>query len=443
MRSVVPTLLSLVPSLTTLAACGKVQGGGVDAAPTIDADLSGDATVVTQAVLFGTPVGSKAANIDIISTLPNAKVFATGKTDAMGNATIKVVPGGAVTAIYKHPAPDMGAELISWVGVAPGDTLTFGSRQLSTAGVVGVALGTQSYSGPALATATFYSVYTSCSSAGTSAAPFTVTIPESSTCHVEPMDILFIANGPAGVVGYSYLPNRTFTNGAAVSITSWATPQNGSINMSGLPPEVASVGGTFRTVIDAKTPEFLTSYNGTPTGGAFSTTFPTPPTGDRTVGAASLGRPGFSSVQVLDSFSASNVTQTIAAPTLPPWMQGSATASSALREVNWFPVPTAASVSDGQIVRLNWSHQIGGTSYSHQWNLIVPPGRSTLALPEFPATFTDNTPQPQDFLGAFVRGFDISSVTGFDMLRTLSSATPMCLECALYAGDVQRVIVTP
>jgi hypothetical protein len=40
------------------------------------------------------------------------------------------------------------------------------------------------------------------------------------------------------------------------------------------------------------------------------------------------------------------------------------------------------------------------------------------------------------------RVFEISSVTGYDLLRTLPSANIMCLECSVRTGDFQRVVFT-
>ena len=53
-----------------------------------------------------------------------------------------------------------------------------------------------------------------------------------------------------------------------------------------------------------------------------------------------------------------------------------------------------------------------------------------------------NLPTPQDGMGASIRIFDVGSVTGYDMLRTLPSSSIMCLECAVRAGDLQRVVFT-
>ena len=169
----------------------------------------------------------------------------------------------------------------------------------------------------------------------------------------------------------------------------------------------------------------------------------TVPTGDRTVGQVTLSRPGFNGMYIFDQFAPNNLTQTIASPTLPPWVQGSVSVSSAVRAASWFTVAGPGAVSDGQMLRMSWSHNIGGTFYPHTWYVMLPPGRNTFSFPEFPPAFVDNTPQPQDSMGASIRSFDVSSATSYDMLRTLSSAVPMCLECALYAGEAQRVVTTP
>ena len=91
---------------------------------------------------------------------------------------------------------------------------------------------------------------------------------------------------------------------------------------------------------------------------------------------------------------------------------------------------------------MSWTHQIGGTGHPHDWYLILPPDQTSIELPELPAQFTDNLPAPQDGMGASIRVFDIGSVSGHDMLRTLPSNIPMCLECAVRAGDIPRVVIS-
>src|SRR5262249_12043424 len=149
---------------------------------------------------------------------PNNTVLATGTTDANGSATIKVYPGGSVTAVYKHAATvDMGTDLITWVGVKPGDTLTFGNRNPSTVNQPNPDLGAVNYSWPALANATSYDVFSSCAFNGASAPATTLTVHEFSNCHHDPMDVLFLAFGSTGLMGYSFRSNVTFSDGVAVA----------------------------------------------------------------------------------------------------------------------------------------------------------------------------------------------------------------------------------
>jgi hypothetical protein len=427
-----------------LAGCGKVSDTKtVDAPAGPDADLGGDATVVTQTALFGGAIGAAADSVDIVSSLPNNTVLATAKTDASGNATIRVYPGGSVTAVYKHTV-DMGADLITWSGVKPGDKLTFGSRAPSTTGQTNTALGSQTYSWPVLANATSYQILTSCGSLNMGPGTLTsLTLSESSLCHREPMDVLFRAFNGITLVGFSFRPNLAFTNGGTVSIANWNTNvSTGSINITGLPPEISSVFGEFITIIDSDKTVTLNSYNGAPTGGAFSATFPWHPFGEHTEGMLFLTRPGFSGMTLLDSFPPSTLAQTVAAPALPPWAQGNTTSSSALKMASWFLVPDASSTYNGQILHLNWNHVISGTLHRSQWDIILPPGQTSITFPALPAALSDHQPSPEDGLGAFTTVFDISSVTDYDMLRKQPSANIMCLDCAVRAGDFQRVVFT-
>lgn len=435
--------LGLISALLT--GCGKVAGnaGPVDAG--IDADLSGNATVVTQAALFGGTVGAKVGNIDIVSHLPNNMVLATAMTDASGSATIKVYPGGSVTAVYKHTI-DMGADLITWAGVKPGDTLIFGSRQFSTVGRTSQSLGSQNFTWPALTGATQFQVITSCGSFSVfSATATSLTASESNLCHQDPMDVVFRAFNGSTLIGYGFRPNVMFTSGGTVALGAWTTMiPTGTVNISGLPPEVSTVSGEFITVIDSNPNESisLSFYNGTPTGGAFSTTFPMQGTGERTVGELFLQRPGFDGMQIFDSFSSTTLTQTVTSPVLPIWAQGFTTMSSELHKAVWFLIPEPATTpnTDGQILHMNWSHTISGTSHPSQWDVIMPPGQTSFDIPPMPLALADHQPVESDFLGGFMTVFDIPSVSGYDMLRTMSSANIMCLRCAVFAGDFQRVV---
>ena len=218
--------------------------------------------------------------------------------------------------------------------------------------------------------------------------------------------------------------------------------------MTGLPPEVASVSGTFHSVIDPRLdifPQQTTgsiSYSGTPAGGAFTTTFKIAQAGTRTVGSVNLVRTGFRTMQILDSFSTNTTTQTVAAPMLPPWGQASTITSTALQMASWFVLPDTSSSSDGQLLHVSWNHVISSVSHPSQWDIILPPGVTSLTFPALPAPLDSVLPAPQDTATASTRVFDIPSLTGYDMLRAQPSGNIMCLDCSVRAGDFQRVVFT-
>jgi hypothetical protein len=431
-----------------LFGCGSVKDSGgaidgsIDTAPGVDADLSGNATVVTEAALFGGTIGANVGNIDIISMLPNNTVLEMKQTDAGGNATIKVYPGGTVTAVYKHTV-DMGADLITFAGVKPGDTLTFGSRNFSTSGQANTNIGTQSYSWPAFGGATFYDVFTSCSSGFVQAPALSTAVTESSLCHKEPMDVIFMAETNTGYTAFAFRSNVAFVNGQNVANSGWSTLQQATVNISGLPPEITSLSGNFAVVMDGNRElNFVSSYNGTPTGGAFTANFNHTPMGERILGRVNLGRPGFNSYSVMDSFAPNTLSQTVAAPALPAPIQSNAVASSGLRMATWFPVPDASSVTDGIVLRLTWNHVVSATNHPHQWHIIMPPTQASINLPKLPSQFTDNLPFANETLGAVVRSFDVSAISNYDAVRMTPSRNIMCIECALRGGDFTHAAVS-
>src|SRR5512140_1647222 len=117
--------------MLVVCACGKVNNDTPADANLIDADETGMLSVATQSRFFagGTAVGAAQPSVDVVSVRPNNTLADMAQTDAGGHASLKVYPGGSVTAIYPHPAAmDMGADLVTYFGVKPDDVLTFGQR---------------------------------------------------------------------------------------------------------------------------------------------------------------------------------------------------------------------------------------------------------------------------------------------------------------------------
>lgn len=432
-------LLSLAFCSLLGAACGSVKE--TPDASTIDADQSGTATVKTEAALFGAAVGSAAGTIDVVSMLPNNTLLETIKTDASGAGSIKVYPGGSVTAVYRRPG-DTGAEMITYLGVKPNDTLTFGSRNFSTAGITNTNLGNQTYEWTVQATgATNHCAATSCSASCVTAPAANTAFAEFLSCNRTPMDVLYVARNAMGqATHYSYRANVTFTAGSTVSTTFWTPVINATVNITGVPAEVTNLFGNWATVLNnADERTLASSFSGNPTGGAFTNTFGFHATGDRTVARVQFQRMGsFDVVTLIDGFAPNSTTQTVASPQLTPWLQGSL-ASAPLRTINWNAVSTPASVTDGTVVLAQWNHTVGGMTQFYRWYLIVPPGVSAITLPDLPAPLNNVLPASEDFLSSQVRLFDVPA-TGYDAVRALPSRNLMCIECAVRAGEFQRAV---
>ncbi|MBA3405189.1 MAG: hypothetical protein H0U13_10995 [Gemmatimonadaceae bacterium] len=434
-----------------LVGCGSVKDAGfADAAPIgdagPDADETGNATVVTQAALFGGMVGVEVGAVDIVSMTAANTVLEAKQTDASGNATIKVAPGGTVTAIYKHTT-DQGADLITWVGVKPGDTLKFGNRNPTFAGM-NTQLGSQTYAWPAQGGVTSYFAATSCSFSSFGNALSGV-MNEASFCHREPMDVLYLATTNNILTHYNFRQNVAFTNGGTVSINSWAAAVNATVNITGMPPEVTNLSGRFAVVMDNATTERAVagggSFTGAPSGGAFTGNFSWSPTGERTVASLTLNRSlgNFFQMRVLDSLPASATSWTVASAQLPPWLERTFLSSTSQKLASWVLVPDAGSAHDAVMLGVQWWFEVAGTNHPHQWNFIMPPGTTTMVFPKLPSQFADFMPHTQDFMNLnALRAIEIPTVTNYDAIRAMPAQSMLCVECAVRAGEIQRAITS-
>ncbi|HLL24961.1 MAG TPA: hypothetical protein VK427_22660 [Kofleriaceae bacterium] len=436
------------------AACGSVKDSGtVDAGPTgPDADTSGNATVTTKGFVDGQTVGAVVADVDIISMLPNNTVLATAKTDAAGMATIKVFPGGSVVAIYKRIAPDPAADVVVIGGVQPGDALQFGRPQISSS-AAGTNLGTQSYSWPAAPTAAVnsYRVQTSCAFVGVAAPTLSTSAAQTSTCHKNPMDILYVAftnTSPTTLHHCGTRQNVTFMPGANVPLFSWQTAGSFIANITGLPASLGAgtnVTTELAIVLDDSTTAFLPGgfASGSASGGAFTGNMRWCAAGERTQAELSFVRPGFARMRVLDAIDSTATSWTVASPVLPPWLErDSATVSFARGKAQWSLVKEGNNASDGVYVRI--VYEVKSENFaSGQLHMLLPPGTEEVALPRLPAQYADQVyAQDRDMFLSRVGVLEFPSIDSYDALRARGIGLAICPECAVRAGDLQRVIIS-
>ena len=432
--------------ILALCACGKVNNNTPVDADLVDADLTGMLSVVTQTRFFvagGPAIGATQASVDVVSIRPNNTVADMVQTDANGHASLKVYPGGSITAIYQHPA-DMGADLVTYFGAQPNDVLTFGQRfSPSTSNN----LGSMTFSYPAIAAATSYDVFGPCGGAGAPSGTLSIALSEFDFCHHDPMDIVFLAfNSTGQVINYNYISNVAFQNGTTRSIAGWGNAGTAMVNVTGLPPEVQNLTAEFLTVGNVGSPDdemFIRSVNGQVTGGAYTNSFAWAPTGVRTEARLFMSRLGtYRQMQIVDSLQASSTTWTVASPALPPWLQ-TFTASAADQMGIMYLVGDGT--YDAGMFRINWTHVMGSTNVPFVWTFILPPQMTTFSFPKLPAQFAADLPQPQDSFGIQAHVIEIPSVSGYDALRAIPEKSLICPgtfvpDCALRNNEFPRII---
>lgn len=436
--------------------CGSVKDSGstVDAAGDAgpDADESGDVTVLAKAALANQTPGSNIADVDIISTLPNGDVFATAKTGGDGSATIKVVPGGSVTAAYKRTT-DMGYEFITFMAVKPGDTLEFGNRNPNNISP-STSIGSFTYSWPAApGSPNIYRAHTSCTTAQATHPTLSAAADERTDCHKEPMDVLFTAHtvGTNVLQNFAFRSNVAFTAGGSTSIGGWNTAVAATANITGIPTEVIganTVNTRFAAVLDGNSERSILgagNASGAASGGAFTGNFQWGSLGERTLATLTMSRPGnFAQMRVIDFLPANATSWTVASPMLPPWLEGSFLQSSVNRSVEWSLVPGSTGMThDTVLLHTQWSVTIGGMPHQSQWHFIAPPDTTRIQYPKLPASFNDILPSSEVFIGiAQLKPIEIPTVSNYDAIRAQPSGNIMCIECAVRAGEVQRIITS-
>ena len=433
-------------SMLLVCACGKVNNDTPADANLIDADETGMLSVVTQARFFagGAAVGAAQPSVDVVSVRPNNTLADMAQTDASGHASLKIYPGGSVTAIYPHPAAtDMGADLVTYFGVKPDDVLTFGQRFLPN---TSTNLGAMTFTYPAVAAASTYFVYGPCGSAGVSAGTLSLTMTEFTSCHHEPMDIIYIARDAAGqVINYNYV-TVPFQAGTNRAITSWAAAKTAMISVTGLPAEVQNLSATFFNVgnIGSSDEEMYGfSVSGQATGGAYTNSFAWGPTGVRTEARLTMSRPGtYRTMQLVDALQSSATTWTVASPMLPPWLQ---TFTASIAEQMGIMYLVGDGPYDAATFRITWTHVVGSTNTPFVWTFILPPQMTTFTFPKLPAQFAAYLPQPQDTFSTQAHVIEIPSVMSYDALRAIPEKSLICPgtfvpDCAVRNNEFQRVI---
>ncbi len=438
-------LYKLIPF--ALTACGAVANHGLpdasgrDGGP--DAVVTGTANVVTNTAVpgFGA-VGAAQPMVPVVSLTPDGMLFDKQISDATGHATVKVFPGGSVTAIYQHMLPDMGTDFSSFVGVKPDDTLTFGNVFTPPAGA---AVGMMTMTWTAFAGASFYVVITPCvTSPNTAGLSFQFT--ETKDCHKDPMGITVVAYNSGGTVlgvltaSVPFSLNATHPLGVLPPASATFAYSVGSIN-----PAFNELYTESDVIVNGNTSFSAGNDVNLAAGSGTSnvTPWPTGLVADRVVALTEPGNNNnaYAAQEVLDGVAVATVTETLSPPpVLPLFPTSAALVSPESLMAAWAlagPEPSSAT-----LVAAHWETEISGTYYNSSWYVITPPEMTSLGLPQLPAPYDALEPtlmsQPEN---GTITNFLIPSITGYDAIRKESEANLVNLFDAVASGTYARVVL--
>lgn len=419
--------------------------------------MTGKLRVITQTHVIGSgALAAIQAGVTVFSMRPNDSVVDTQISDSTGSAALMIYPGGSVTAVYPHMLDNGGAagmqgtDLVTFVGVKDGDTLTFGTRfGPNTMGQTQV--GTVTLNGTNATNQDIF-VRTPCQFSFFSP-QFPVSLPVYNWCSASPWEVAVEVRqfSPTFMqtFGYAALTLPATKTGSMTYVNN--APHVVSAMVTGLPTEITNVDfrltGTINPGIHFNNTTYSYFGGGSPMGGALTTTINPFTTGDHFLARMAVFRPGNYSTTVLyDQLTTTAASWTVAGPTLPPYLNGSVLFSDQ-GKAEWAIAKTAqAATFDGTVVVFNWTHTmtVSGmtTNTPYTWTFIVPPDQTSLRLPALPAQFTASAPQPMvDSIGMLVRLIEIPTVNGYDAFRAIPERNITCPDCAVRTGEIPRVIV--
>lgn len=445
-------LAYLCSCLLVLAACGKDEvftdaavGDDVldDADTSIDAEPAPDAipdgTVhVTTFGRNGSAPGAVVANVEVLVYGLDGTLRDRDQTDTNGEATLDVLSGDTVTAIYDLIA-DQDVVLTTYVGVKPGDDLRFGDFP-QPAGT-GATTGTMTLTWPALTGANTVILVTDCGTQYPATSATSATVTQTDTCNGPTFSaLLYTYDLSNNVVQWGEVHDVTFANATTAAIPALQAATTFTVDIAGISPEVstyylyayASVGNSLTYV------DWPSYAYGTPQAGAMSGSFPWASGVDGASIHENLYRDGNYGYQ----YGARRLNPGVNTATTPmtplPWLTDTVLTVVDARLVQWFQFGTAP--YDAGIVTLRWSLGTGiiitdgaalgsGSSISYRWDLIIPPGLTALTFPELPEELADFAPPTTANVNTRVQLVDTDAITGFDAARALPEWELRCLDC--------------
>lgn len=419
---------------TCLAACGDDGNNQLADAP-VAPDAQADAAVATGTVNILATVRccdlapmTPQAGVVVVAVQPDGTVGTPATTDAEGKAVVEIVEGAAVTAVYPEDTNNE-RQVTTIVGVKPGDSLTFGDNYYQPP-ITGGTSGQIDASWDPVAGATYYYTYTPCGGRYTGIPATSAQLFVYDYCQTPTAPILYAAYDNTGFLASAYIPAADFTPGTSLPVPTWtpeATTLNYPLSISGLEAAIYEVQlgaqGVYPRGIQVDHSAYVT-----PASGAAMADLSMPSTAPRTYANARLWRNGIDGRQQYFKTGAPPVA--FAAPAL-PWIHGLVVDPSQGQAL-WLQTE---GTYDAAIARLNWSRDDGMSTHYFYWDVIVPPGVTSVDLGAPPTALAPYLPTADDNLGTDLELIDLASTADYDGLRGAPEWRWNGPEGAVAAGD--------
>jgi hypothetical protein len=430
----------VVAVMAATTACGDggrsepIDGTPGDA-PVPDAAPPGTVRVTTHVRCCGGETGDVIGGIDIVLIDADGTARDPVTTDAEGNAQFAdVAPGATVTAVYPETVVSW-PELVTVVGVEPGDHLQFGEGFTPFRPSGGLS-GDLVVSWPELPGAAAFTVIHPCGLAYGGEGATSVTVHISDFCYVPTADLLVLAFGTEDFLGSARLVGAPYVPDAALEILDWTPATPITVSATTIPavaaPDVevrlsAWIPGSEAFPIDAAA---------TAAGGAISLAVPQANAASQLIGSLLVRHATDSYGPHQHNVVATGNAAAIAVPVGElPWL-GPSVADLDSHTVGW--IQDGAGDYDGAVIETFIFRPdpdgVGGREYHGL--VLLPPGVTSWSWGTPPPSLAEYAPQAGDTFGHAAQLVDLADAAGYAGLRQIPEWIYSCPRCAAERGDL-------
>lgn len=422
------------------AAEPPLEAGADASLPDAAGPVPGSITVTTHVRCCEEAAGTIKPDVEVVTVNPDGTLGPTGRTGVDGKLTLEgVYEGSLVTALYEPEGESTEHEYVSFAGVKPGDSLTFGEAyyQKNAKGTAGQA----TVSFPAHQGTSYYYPSSPCNRWGSfSSPPATLDLYES--CQTPTSPVLFTAyDSDHKVVASKFVPDLATTPGATNTISALnpVAADNFAVTVADLDPDVTRVRFDLEPVyapsglIERPMYQHILS-------GVDGITLSVPTDGLRQLHTSRfVASYQYAPHEFYVGASGAADSATVTGGGELPW----------LAEANFSPLGATWLQTDGSydgaVAMVSWYKQpeVQGDMHYYRWVAILPPGQTSLRWDNLAMALRERLPAFTDELSdSDVMLIDLTGPATYDELRQVPEWMLTCPSCAVYDGELPSARVT-